>query len=68
MQVPCIERNAVAAERALSAANYSLFTDGNHRVSFDEVVITMMETGKDLKCGYKETSEAGLAKNYKVRN
>lgn len=68
VQVPCIERNAVAAERALSAANYSLFTDGNHRVSFDEVVITMMETGKDLKCGYKETSEAGLAKNYKIRN
>lgn len=65
VQVPCIERNAVAAERALSAANYSLFTDGSHRVSFDEVVITMMETGRDLKCAYKETSEGGLAKNYK---
>ena len=68
VQVPCIERNAVAAERALSAANYSLFTDGSHRVSFDEVVITMMETGKDLKCAYKETSEGGLAKNYKIRD
>lgn len=67
VQVPCIERNAVAAERALSAANYSLFTDGTHRVTFDEVVITMMETGKDLKCAYKETSEGGLAKNYKVK-
>lgn len=67
VQVPCIERNAVAAERALSAANYSLFTDGNHRVSFDEVVITMMETGKDLKCAYRETSEGGLAKNYKIK-
>lgn len=66
VQVPCIERNAVAAERALSAANYSLFTDGSHRVSFDEVVITMMETGKDLKCAYRETSEGGLAKNYKI--
>lgn len=68
VQVPCIERNAVAAERALSAANYSLFTDGQHRVSFDEVVITMMETGKDLKCAYRETSEGGLAKNYKIKN
>ena len=68
VQVPCIERNAVAAERALSAANYSLFTDGSHRVSFDEVVITMMETGKDLKCAYRETSEGGLAKNYKIRD
>lgn len=67
VQVPCIERNAVAAERALSAANYSLFTDGAHRVTFDEVVITMMETGKDLKCAYKETSEGGLAKNYKIK-
>ena len=68
VQIPCIERNAVAAERALSAANYSLFTDGSHRVSFDEVVITMMETGKDLKCAYRETSEGGLAKNYKIRD
>ncbi len=66
VQVPCIERNAVAAERALSAANYSLFTDGSHRVTFDEVVITMMETGRDLNCAYKETSEGGLAKNFKI--
>lgn len=66
VQIPCIERNAVAAERALNAANYILFTDGKHRISFDQVVETMMETGKDLKSDYKETSKAGLAKYYKI--
>lgn len=66
VQVPCIERNAVAAERALNAANYILFTDGTHRVTFDQVVETMMETGRDLNCAYKETSQGGLAKYYKV--
>ena len=64
VQIPCIERNAVAAVRALDAANYTLFTDGKHRVSLDQVIITMGETGRDLKCAYKETSEAGLAKYY----
>ncbi len=66
VQVPCIERNAVAAERALNAANYILFTDGTHRITFDQVVETMMETGRDLNCAYKETSQGGLAKYYKV--
>lgn len=62
VQVPCIERNAVSAVRALDAAEYTLFTDGDHCISFDQVVLTMGETGRDLKCGYKETSLAGLAK------
>ncbi|MDN5305175.1 MAG: L-serine dehydratase [Fusobacteriaceae bacterium] len=62
VQVPCIERNAVAAIRAINSAEYTLFTDGSHRVSFDEVVITMKETGIDLKNEYKETSIGGLAK------
>ncbi len=66
VQIPCIERNAVAAERALNAANYILFTDGTHRIAFDQVVETMMETGRDLNCAYKETSLGGLAKYYKV--
>lgn len=62
VQVPCIERNAAAAARALDAAAYSLYTDGKHKVTFDQVVKTMGETGKDLKQEYKETSLGGLAK------
>lgn len=62
VQIPCIERNAAAAVRALDAANYSLYTDGQHAVSFDQVVLTMKETGRDLKSEYKETSLGGLAK------
>ncbi len=62
VQIPCIERNAAAAVRALDAANYSLYTDGKHTVSFDQVVQTMKETGRDLKDAYKETSLGGLAK------
>jgi len=62
VQIPCIERNAAAAVRALDAANYSLFTNGHHSVSFDNVVLTMKQTGLDMKCEYKETSLGGLAK------
>ncbi len=62
VQIPCIERNAYAAARALDAAIYSLYTDGRHRVSFDKAVKVMKETGNDLPSLYKETSEGGLAK------
>ncbi len=62
VQVPCIERNAAASARALDAATYSLYTDGKHKVTFDQVVRTMGETGKDLKQEYRETSLGGLAK------
>ena len=65
VQIPCIERNAYAAARALDASLYSSFTDGIHRVSFDRVVEVMKETGNDLPSLYKETSEGGLAKDYK---
>jgi len=64
VQIPCIERNAYAAARALDANIYSAFTDGNHRVSFDKVVEVMKQTGHDLPSLYKETSEGGLAKDY----
>lgn len=64
VQIPCIERNAYAAARALDANLYSSFTDGIHRVSFDRVVNVMKETGHDLPSLYKETSEGGLAKGY----
>lgn len=62
VQIPCIERNAYAAARALDAAIYSLYTDGRHRVSFDQVVRAMKETGRDIPSLYKETAEGGLAK------
>lgn len=62
VQIPCIERNAFAAERAVSHNNYALLTDGRHRISFDEVVETMYKTGIDLQSQYRETSEGGLAK------
>lgn len=68
VQIPCIERNAYAAARALDANLYSSFTDGTHRVSFDRVVEVMKQTGHDLPSLYKETGEGGLARDYKVGN
>lgn len=64
VQIPCIERNAYAAARALDAQIYSFYTDGSHRVSFDNVVKVMKKTGHDLPSLYKETSEGGLAKHF----
>ena len=64
VQIPCIERNAYAAARALDANLYSAFTDGGHRVSFDRVVEVMKQTGHDLPSIYKETGEGGLAREY----
>ena len=65
VQIPCIERNAYAAARALDSNIYAAFTDGIHRVSFDKVVQVMKQTGHDLPSLYKETSTGGLAKDYK---
>ncbi|MDR3094849.1 MAG: L-serine ammonia-lyase [Bacteroidales bacterium] len=65
VQIPCIERNAFAAVRALDANLYSSLSDGKHRVSFDKVVETMRQTGHDLPSLYKETSEGGLAAQMK---
>ena len=64
VQIPCIERNAFAAARALDAQLYASFSDGKHCVSFDHVVHVMKLTGHDLPSLYKETSEGGLAKEY----
>lgn len=64
VQIPCIERNAYAAARALDANLYSAFTDGIHRVSFDRVVEVMKQTGHDLPSIYKETGEGGLARTW----
>ena len=64
VQIPCIERNAFAACRALDAQLYASFSDGSHRVSFDHVVEVMKQTGHDIPSLYKETSAGGLAKQY----
>lgn len=68
VQIPCIERNAYAAARALDANLYATFTDGKHRVSFDRVVEVMKQTGHDLPSLYKETGEGGLAKDQNFSN
>ena len=65
-QIPCIERNAFAACRALDAQLYASFSDGSHRVSFDRVVEVMKQTGHDIPSLYKETSAGGLAKDYQM--
>jgi L-serine dehydratase len=64
VQIPCIERNAMAAARAVDCAAYALLSDGRHRISFDQVVDTMTQTGHDLMSSYRETSRGGLARFY----
>ena len=64
VQIPCIERNAIAASRAIECSTYALYSDGKHRVSFDTVVETMNKTGCDLPASYRETSTGGLAKEW----
>lgn len=66
VQIPCIERNAYAAARALDANIYASFSDGSHRVGFDHVVDVMRVTGHDIPSLYKETSEGGLAKEMQM--
>jgi L-serine dehydratase len=61
VQIPCIERNAFGATRAIDANMYALLSDGTHRISFDTVIETMKRTGHDLPSLYKETAEGGLA-------
>lgn len=65
VQIPCIERNAIAAMRALNAVNLADFLADTRKITFDMIVETMYETGKDLKVIYRETSEGGLAKKYR---
>ena len=65
VQIPCIERNAVAAMRAINALSLANFLSGTRKISFDVVVKTMYQTGKDLSYKYRETSDGGLASMYK---
>ena len=67
VQIPCIERNAFAATQALTCADYALFTDGGHRISFDDVVAVMWETGNNLPSLYRETALGGLATRFQRR-
>lgn len=64
VQIPCIERNPIAALRALDVSLYAVLGDGRHLISFDKVIDTMKRTGKDLPSLYKETAEGGLATLY----
>ncbi|RFD26703.1 L-serine ammonia-lyase [Mycobacterium uberis] len=61
VQIPCIERNAISAGKAINAARMAMRGDGTHRVSLDEVIATMRATGRDMSSKYKETAEGGLA-------
>ena len=63
VQIPCIERNAIAAGKAINAAKMAMWGDGTHHVSFDQVVETMRQTGRDMSDKYKETATGGLAVN-----
>ena len=67
VQIPCIERNAVAAMRALSSVNLSRFLSATRKISFDEIVTTMYRTGLDMNEKYRETSHGGLAQIYRER-
>jgi L-serine dehydratase len=67
VQIPCIERNACAASRALSCGQMAILSDGSHRIPFDEVVHVMTQTGHDLPSLYRETSTGGLAQAYFAR-
>ncbi len=66
VQIPCIERNAVAAMRAISSVNLSRFLYSTRKISFDEVVATMYRTGRDMDEKYRETSHGGLAQIYRA--
>ncbi len=67
VQIPCIERNAHAATRALSCCHFALLSGGEHKITFDEITLVMKETGKALPSIYRETSGGGIAEAYRQR-
>jgi L-serine dehydratase len=67
VQIPCIERNAHAATRALSCCHFALLSGGDHKITFDEITLVMKETGKALPSLYRETSGGGIAQAYRQR-
>ena len=64
VQIPCIERNAMGAIKAIDASRMAMLGDGSHKVSLDKVIATMRQTGEDMQTKYKETSQGGLAVNF----
>lgn len=66
--IPCIERNAVAAMRAITSVNLSRFLSYTRKISFDDVILTMYKTGRDMNEKYRETSHGGLAAMYESRH
>ena len=64
VQLPCIERNAMSALKAVNACRMALIGDGQHHISLDKAIKTMLQTGKDMQTIYKETSLGGLAVNH----
>ncbi len=67
VQIPCIERNAHAATRAMSCCHFALLSGGEHKITFDEITRVMMETGQALPSLYRETSGGGIAQAYRLR-
>ncbi len=67
VQIPCIERNALAASRAIDCATYAIASDDDNRVSYDDILATMMQTGKDMNSDYRETAKGGLARFFKEK-
>mgnify|MGYP000460585744 FL=1 len=67
VQIPCIERNAVGAMRAINAVSLASFLTDSRKISLDEVISVMYETGKDLAENYRETARGGLAKLHRVQ-
>ncbi|MDD5707938.1 MAG: L-serine ammonia-lyase, iron-sulfur-dependent, subunit alpha [Kiritimatiellae bacterium] len=67
VQIPCIERNAHAAMRAIGCARFALLSDGTHRISFDDAVVVLLETGRNLSSLYRETAGGGLARVHRAR-
>lgn len=67
VQIPCIERNALAASRAIDCATYAIASDDDNRVCYDDILETMMQTGKDMNSDYRETAKGGLAKFFKEK-
>jgi L-serine dehydratase len=68
VQIPCIERNGLAAGRAIDAADLISLSSDHRKLNFDDIIATMLETGKALNAGYRETSTAGLADIYNKKN
>lgn len=67
VQIPCIERNAMAATRAIDCATYAIASDEDNRVSYDDILVTMMQTGRDMNSDYRETAKGGLARFFKEK-